>query len=546
LRDWLVSGIAPALVTLFGSTLVILLIACVNVANLQLVRGIGHSRETAICLALGASRWHLLRPLLVEGLLLAGLGTLAGLGLAEICTHTLLGLAAEQIPRAQEVSLQPTALAFSVACGISAALLSGLAPAFHWIRVGKSALRQGIGQSTIARSPGRIQHTLIIAEIALAVLLLSQAALLLRGFAALVHTDPGFRSEGVLTARIALPPVRYRGSRELAAFWSRLLEKVAAISGVRWAGITNGLPLTGLQDTVDLYVEGRPEAEHGVDLSHRIVSPDYFRTLGVPLTSGRFFGREDGNLTAGRAVLIDQAAARLYFRGENPVGRRVAFEPPKGEATAWHIVVGVVADERVEGLAATIRPEVFQLFSDVPQFSMTLVLQSSSSITHLLNPLRAELRTLDPTVALAEAQPLASIAEKSLLPEHFLTLLASLFAGVALTLAIVGVFGMTSRLVSQRTRELGIRMALGATRQSVLLAIIGPALALLAAGAGIGLAAALYLQLVLAKLMFKMGTLDSATMGWVFLVLLATGLAAAYLPARRAARVDPASMLHEE
>src|SRR5262249_7455455 len=225
----------------------------------------------------------------------------------------------------QAASVDGRVLAFSVGCGLAAALVASLAPALHSLWTRGSALGSDAHPVTAPKGVARSQGTLVVAELALAALLAFQAALFVRGFVALIRVDPGFRPQGVLTLKISLPPARYRSQQEMAAFWSRLLARAEALPGIRWAGLAAGLPLGGLQGTVDLYAEGRPEANHGEDLSHRVVSPDYFHALGVPLVSGRFFGREDA-ASAPRVVLINRSAARSYFRGESPLGRRIAFE----------------------------------------------------------------------------------------------------------------------------------------------------------------------------------------------------------------------------
>jgi len=544
LHDWLVGRTEPALLTLFAAALLVLAIACINIANLQLAREIGRSREAAMRLALGASRRGLFGPPLAESLLVAGLGTLGGIGIAWAGTHALLAVAGRQLPRAQEISLDGRALAFSLGCGLVAGLLSGLAPALHSLRAEGSALRGGAGQATVTKVWGIAQSLLVVAEFALAVLLVTQAALLARGFAALLEVDPGFHSEEVLTARISLPPSRYQSPLEVASFWSRLLEGVRTLPGVRWAAITDGLPLGGLQSTADLYREGRPAAEHGEDLSHRVVSAEYFHALRVPLVSGRFFHQGDGDLPPG-VVLINQAAARRYFSGENPLGRRISFEPPGSQRAALHTIVGVVADERVEGLAGKVRPEVFEPFAQTPSLRMNLVLLLQAGAAEIVAPLRARVRELDPTLALDEVQPLENIAARVLLPARSLTLLASLFAAIALFLAAVGIFGVISFGVRQRTREFGIRIALGASRQRVLFAALGRTLVLLGVGSVVGILGGMALPVVWVSL-FQVQNLDGRTAGAVLVLLFLVGLVAGYLPAHRAAQTDPSVTLGTE
>jgi putative ABC transport system permease protein len=547
LRDWLVGSTEPALLALFAAALLVLAIACINVANLQLSREIGRSQELAIRLALGAPRRGLLLgPPLAEGLLVGALGTLGGIGMAILGLRFLLLSAGRSLPRAEEISLNGKVLIFSLGCGVASGLLAGLVPALLSLRPDVSALRGGAAaKATISRGWRRAQSLLVVAEIALAVLLVTQAALLARSFAALVERDPGFRTAGVLTAKIHLPLARYQSPRAIASFWSRFLDSARALPGARQVALTNGLPLGGLQGTVDLYRESRPAAEHGEDLSHRVVSSDYFLTLGVPLLRGRFFPRGEGDPAPG-VVLLNQAAARSYFPGEDPVGRRISFVPPVGPGTPWQTIVGVVADERVEGLAGTVRPEVFEPLAQAPPLFMNLVFLSRGGLAGLPAVLRANLRALDKTLALSEVQPLESIAVRALLPARSVALLASLFAALALFLAAVGIFGVTSFLMRQRIRELGIRIALGATRERVLVTALGRTLVLLGAGGGLGLLGGMALPVVLASLLFQVHRLDGWTAGAVLLLLLAVGLAASYFPASRAARTDPADTLRAE
>ena len=543
LHEWVVGETRRPLLILLGAVGLVLLIACANVANLQLARATVRAREMALRSALGAGRGRLLRQLLTESLLLALLGGAAGVLLGAQGTRALLALAPGDIPRAAEIGLHPAVLLFSLAATVLTGLLFGLAPALRSVGAeAGEALRESRGAS--GQRGNRMRGSLMVAEVALAVVLAVGAALLAQSFLRLRQVDPGFRTENVLTAGLSLPGASYPETRAVGVLAGRLLERVETLPQVRSAAVTTALPLSGLSWTSDFTVEGWPAGREGTEFHRRAVSPGYFRTLGVPLLQGRVFTAADG-AEAPPVVVINESLARRYFDGEDPVGRRVRFSPddPDGE---WATIVGVVGDEKLEGLAAENRVEILQPFAQAPEHQLKLAVRTDGDPATLLPALRAALKDLDRDLPFLDVAPLDDLVAQATARERFLALLMATFAGIALALAAVGVFALISYAVTQRTREIGIRMALGAAERQVLRLVIGRAMALVLVGVGLGAAGALAFSRVLQSLLFGVSAADPATFVLVAAALALLAFSSTYVPARRAAQVDPAVALRKE
>jgi putative ABC transport system permease protein len=370
------------------------------------------------------------------------------------------------------------------------------------------------------------------------------AALLLRSFSLLSQVSPGFRSENIVTAKVILPPWDYPTVAKITSLQRELLERVRTLPGVRSASLTDYLPLTGLYWTGDFSFKGRPPGEYGVEFHKRIVGPDYFRTLGVPLKKGRFFTDADTRETQ-RVVLINETLARRYFPHEDPIGKQIVYGRDPGEDAVWQTIVGVVGDERLEGLDVEPRPEVFEPYTQSATRIARLVVRSSTDPAALFPAIQREVLTLDRNLPIYESQALEQVVSQAVARQRFLVLLMGIFAGLALVLAILGTFAMISYRVAQQTREIGIRMALGAARGQVLRMVIGRAMLLVLAGIGLGLWGAFALGRILSSLLFRVSATDPATFVAVVSSLLLVALLSSYIPAHRAARIDPVIALRQ-
>jgi len=485
---------------------------------------------------------------------LAAAGGVAGAGLAVAATRLLVRHATSVLPRAGEIGVDGAALAFAAGLTLATGLLFGTAPALRLARAPSvEALKGGAARTAGGRGQARSRATLVLAEVAVAVVLVAGAGLTLRSFAALVRVDPGFDPEGLVTAAFDLPTATYPEDERAVAFGRRVLERVRALPGVEATALASSLPLEGAVWTADFIVEGRPPGEHGVDFQRRIVSPEYFRAMRVPLLRGRGFAPSDDE--RGRpVVVINETVARLHFPGQNPVGQRIAFERERSDRSAWREVVGVVGDEKIEGLAAPGRMEIFvphgqELYGDpgLAWRNPKLVVRAASGEPASLVPaVREVLRELDPDLPLYDVRTLAERVADGAGRERLLVLLLGLFAAVAVVLATVGLYGLVAYAVAQRRREIGIRLALGATGREVVGGIVARGMALVAGGLVLGLAAALALARTLESLLFQVRPTDPPTLAATAVLLAAAALAATWLPARRATAIDPLETLRVE
>lgn len=545
LHEYVVGDIKPAVLALLLAVGFVLLIACANVANLLLAKAAARTREIAIRAALGASRWQIVRQLLGESVLLALLGGVGGLLLAYWLVDLLVQVAPEGTPRLDEIRLEPRVLFFSLGLSALTGVLCGLAPA---LQASKSDLNQalrdaGAGNKTSAGG-GRTRSGLVVAEIALALTLLIGAGLLMRSFVALQHVDPGFSPANVLTARIGLPPTTYATREPVAAFYRQLRERLAALPGVQSVSFGSSVPLTGINTDTDFVVEGRPlpPPDQRPTSWFSVVEHDYFRTLQIQLRAGRMFDEREREQSA-PTVIISESLARRYFPGETPLGKRIGFG---NQPVRWAEIVGVVADTRHFGLSADARPTLYFSDQQRPRNFMTLVLRTSNDPLGFVAAVRREVQALDPKLAVATPQPLTALIADSIAVPRLVMLLFGSFAAIALLLAALGIYGVMAYAVTQRTHEIGIRLALGAQRRAVLRLIVGQGMRLALLGVGLGLAASFAVTRLMAELLFGVSPTDPLTFVALAAVLALVALIACVIPARRATKVDPIIALRYE
>jgi len=549
LREQFVGNVRPALLILLGAVGCVLLIACANVANLLLSRAAAREKEIALRTALGASRRRIIRQLLTESLLLAVLGCLLGLLFASWGIRALAAIRPRDLPAlAGGGGINLPMLGVTLAVSLAAGLLFGLAPALEATRLSlNDALKEGGkgsgGQSSRSR---RLRSALVIAEVALALVLLAGAGLLVKSFLRLQGVDPGFHVENVLTAVVRLPAAKYQEDQKVVAFFQETKERIRSLPGVRDVGIVNYLPFYGgLGAATDFTVEGRPAPPPGeapfTDV--RVADAGYFRTLGIPLLRGRTF--KDSEVTeAKHVVLINEAMARLHFPGENPIGKRItvqmAFEPVPTE------IVGIVGDVKYESLVDAANPMVYMPPPELVYSLMTLVIRTDGDPVAIAPAVRRVVREIDPAQPVSDVRSLHKVMAEWVDRPRFNTILLGLFAGLATLLAGVGIFGVMNYLVTLRIREIGLRMALGAQPGEVLRLILKQGLLLTGIGITVGLAGALALTRLLSSLLFEVGSTDPSIFAAIVLLIIFVALLACYIPARRATRVDPMIAMRSE
>jgi len=541
-----------ALLVLAGAVAFVLLIACANVANLLLSRGAVRQREIAVRTALGAGRMRLLRQLLTESVLLAAAGGIAGVALGAWGLRALLAAVPDNLARVDAVRLDAEALAFTAVVTLLTGIVFGLAPA---LQVSKADLNETLKEGGRAGTRGlrahRIRSALVVAQVALSLVLLTGAGLMLRSFAELHAASPGVDPKGVVSAGVALPGARYAEQDARRQFVRRVIDRLESMPGVETASLVVPLPLSGNGWQTTFVVEGRPEPEPGkypgMDIAR--VTPNYFRTMGVRLLQGRTFTWHDDE-KAPPVAMIDETFARTWFPHEDPIGRRIKIDaghPPPGEPPpAWRTVVGVVSHVKNYGVDEESRVEVYVPFLQRPVSSFSLLTKGPGDAAAAARMMREAVREADPTLPIFAVRTMEEYLARTLTPKRLMMLVLALYAGVALTLAAVGIYGVMSYAVEQRTAEIGIRMALGARPGDVLRLVVGHGMLLTIGGVGIGLAGAYWLTELLAALLFGVTATDAATFAAVATLLAAVAFVATLIPARRAARVDPLVALHYE
>ncbi|WP_224242187.1 ABC transporter permease [Hyalangium gracile] len=545
LADSVVQEVRPALLLLLGAVGFVLLIATANVANLLVARSVMRQRELAIRSALGASRGRLLRQLLVESLMVALLGGALGLLLSLWLTDLLVALSGGAVPRVQHVQVDARVLTFALAVSLSTGVLFGVLPALQGSRLALQATSGAAGRTTSAgRSQKWTRQSLVAGEVALSLILLVGAGLLLKSFWRLHQVDPGFQPEQVLMVELTTPRPNTTRPDQVLTNSHRLLDEVRALPGVVEAGTINLLPLSGVDSCQPVLVEGRPLGSGPPPCAEaRTSSPGYFRALGIPLLSGRVFDARDTE-SAPRVAVINSAMARRFFPQEDPVGRKVSVGNPA--SPTWLEVIGVVGDVRQLGLEKESSPELYQSQLQVPAWQYTLVVRAERDAGTLLAAVRGVARRIDPEMPLFNIRTAEALLSGAMAQPRFRALLLGLFAALAVGLAAVGIAGVVSWSVAQRTREIGIRVALGARPRDVLRLVMGQGMAAVLVGIGLGLAGAAVLTRVLEGLLFGLSATDPVSFAAGVVALMGTSLLASYLPTRRALRVDPVVALRAE
>ncbi len=541
LNEYLVGDVRKALLVLLGAVAFVLLIASVNVANLLLARAAAREKEIAVRAALGASRVRIVRQLLTESALLALLGGTAGLLLAVGGVKLLLALSPSSLPRLQEVSMDRRVFGFTLLVALLSGIIFGLAPALHGSRANlNESLKDGSRGASESRSRSRLRQALIVAEFALALMLLIGAGLMIKSFVRLQRVNPGINAENVLTMQLTLPGARYNEGPKITAFYQQLLDRVQALPGVQAAGISISLPPDWLQLSENFSIEGQPPApDSNLPVAELLfISHDYFRALGVPLRRGRYFTLVD-KADAPRVAIINETMARRYFPNQDPIGKRIKQGGADRPQASWMEVVGVVGDVKYTGLDATAQATFYEPYLQNPSRGMYLVVRGATDPLNLASTIRHEVWALDKDLPVTRLKTMEQLLYESVAEPRFRTLLLGIFAAVALVLASVGIYGVMAYAVTQRTNEIGIRMALGAQSRDILGLVVGQGLKLALIGVALGLAGAFAVTRALSTLLYGVSTTDAATFAGLALLLVAVALLACYIPARRAAKVDP-------
>jgi predicted permease len=536
------------LLVLLGAVGLVLLIACANAANLLLARATARQREMAVRTALGAGRSRLVRQMLTESLLIAFLGGACAIAVAVAGVRAMVALLPADFPRADTIHVNVAVFGFTLLVALGTGILFGLAPALQAARTDvQDALRAGGRGAGSNRGHLRLRSVLVVGEVSLACLLLIGAGLMLRSFVHLLRADPGFRPEHLLTARVALPDAAYK-PLETLRFWSRLTERLDSVAGIRTAGVGTDLPWTGYDDNVSGFtIEGKkPAAGQDFRARYHVASPGYFRAMGIPLIGGRFFTAGD-DMKAPLAMIVNQSMARRYWPGENAVGKRITFDDHPKEKD-WMTIVGIVGDVKDKPDSPAAEMALWWAIQQTPVSvnNMAVAVRGSAGAAMLANDLREAVRQLDPNLAIANILPMDNIADANVSTPRFALFLVALFAGLALTLAAIGIYGVISYAVSQRSHEFGLRMALGARPADVQRLVAGQGLKLASMGVALGLLGALALGRVMWSLLFEVSATDPATFISVAAAAIAVAALACYLPARRATAVDPANALRSE
>jgi putative ABC transport system permease protein len=549
-HEYLVGPARPALLALVGMVGFVLLISCANVANLVLARNAARQREFALRVALGAGRLRIVRQLLTESALLAaiggGLGLLIALWGVELLVARIPPGWVSGIPLSEGVPIDARVLVFTLVVSLVTGLVFGLAPALQVSKPDLNGVLKEGGRTGGAggRRQRRLRGLLVVAEVALSLTLLIGAGLMARSFVELMRVPSGFNAENVLTMKLALPGLKYTKDEQVAGFYARALESIAAVPGVEAAGATTTLPLGGGDQQTEVLVAGRPAPAAGQrpEVSFRDISPDYFRALGIPLLRGRTFTERDDKGAPGVAILNETMARRLFGAPEAALGQRLTDVDGKNERE----VVGLVGDVRHAGLDAEPQAEMYVPFTQEASNSMTLVVRTASDPASFVPALRARLLAIDKDQPAYNVRTMEQVVAESVSQRRLTMLLFGLFAALALALATIGIYGVMSYSVSQRAHEIGVRVALGAQRRDVLRLVIADGMALTLGGVVLGLAAAFALTRLLASLLYGVKATDPATYAAISLLLAAVALLACYLPARRATKVDPLLALRAE
>jgi putative ABC transport system permease protein len=538
------SGIRPTLVVLLGAVGFVLLITCANVSNLLLSRASSREREIAVRSALGAGRWRIARQLLTESLVLALLGGVLGI-LGARWTISAVVLLIPKDLHVSSIQMDWHMVIFATAISLLTGLAFGMVPALDAVRTNLSDALREAGRSETGVRGHRIRSVFAIAQISLSLVLLAGAGLLLRSFVKLSSTDPGFNSQNVLTLRVSLPSTKYSKANQYIDFFQQLLAQVREVPGVRAATIDNSFPLTGMTPGTDFAIAGKPDPARGQENTTQVqlVGSDYFRTMQIPVVKGRMFSDREESIES-HVLIVSEALARQYFPGEDPLGQKIRIDMK--DQNDYSEIIGVVADVKREGLDKAPLPMSYWPHAELPFSSMMLAVRTDGDPFAKVTAIRGIVHRMDSDLPLSDVSTMEQALGNSVARQHFGAVLAAIFAGIALFLAAIGIYGVVAHAASLRTREFGIRMALGAEVRDVWSLVFRHGLALATIGVLLGVAGTLALTPLLRGLLFGVSVHDPATIATVSAFLAAVTLAACWIPARRATHVDPIVALRYE
>jgi len=547
LHERMVGGIRPALRVLLGAVMLVLLIACVNVANLLLARAYGRTREVAVRAALGAGRHRLIQQFLAESLVLGVAGGLVGLVVAFWCTRALVALGPSSVPRLTEVAIDGRVLAFTVVVAVATSVFFGLVPALaSTSRLAARFITAGRG--SVGAGGTLVRKVLVTAEFALAVVLLAGAGLLLRSYQRISAVDPGFVSDRVLTFNLALPEAKYGSSDASTRFVAAYVERLNGSPGVTAAAAAFGLPLTdGFGASSSFTRPGEIDSASSPSLGMRIVTPDYFKTMKIPVRAGRVFNARDDAVNPEVAV-INEEAARRYWPGEDPIGKELhlGVRLVRGVRSGQKTIVGIVGDVKFGALDAATPPEVYLPHAQHPVGDLTIAVRTTGEPLSIGPTARAALAGMDRELPMADIHTMNDLIGQSIAERRFVMLLIAAFAALAVMLAAIGIYGVLAYIVTERVQEIGVRLAIGASPRDVVRLFVREGAMFTAVGLVIGLAGALAAARALTSLLFGVGAADPSTFAGVAVALAAVALVASYVPARRAARIDPMTALRTD
>jgi putative ABC transport system permease protein len=550
LSELIVGDIRPALYVLLGAVGFVLLIACANVANLLLARASVRQKEIAVRTALGAGRARVVRQLLTESLLLAAAGGVLGLLLAYWGVDALLALHRDLIPRSHEVGIDRTVLLFTLGVSLATGVLFGLVPALQLSRTDlHETLKEG-GRAGGAQARAGFRNALVVFEVAVALVLLVGAGLLVKSFMRLQEVNPGFRPQSTLVMQVSLPPTKYREVAQSDSFYQQVVQNIRNLPGVESVGLSTGVPMSGQNSAGSFQIEGRavPPGQMAPWGNRWFTNATYFQTMGIPLVRGRYFDERDNRDAAGAAI-IDETMARKFWPGEDPVGKRITFQSSQQGGTVWREIVGVVGHVKQRGLEGESPPQYYVPYNNRiqnPVGQMFVVVRTAAEPEGVAGAVRAAIQSADKEMPVFRVTTMEQLVSNSMAQRRFALLLFGVFAAVALLLAGVGLYGLMSYSVTQRTHEIGIRMALGARAPDVLKMVVRQGMTLAGVGLGIGLVAAFGLTRLMKALLFGVSATDPLVFTVIALVLGGVAALASFVPARRATKVDPMVALRYE
>lgn len=546
-REQVVGTIRPALFLLFAVVSFILLIACANMANLLMARAASRQKEVSIRVAVGASRVRLVRQFLTESILLAMLGGILGLALTFVGKTVLMVTLPANNPFRDQLGIDGKVLAFTLLVSLLTGVIFGLLPSLQASKPNlNETLKEGGKTSSLGSGHHRIRSVLVVTEVTLALMLLIGAGLVIRSFLRLQYVDTGFNPQNALAMQLSLPQAKYREPQVQVAFFQNLMQKVAALPNVEAVSADSNPPLGTRRNSISFFIEGQPPAslDQMLRAEGHEITPNYFRAMGIPFLAGRDFTDND-RIDAPPVVIVNQALVKRFFPNEDPIGKRISRSLP-GQNPVWFSIIGVAGDVRHAGLAAEPGPQIYSSYYEDPVQTMSLVIRSRGNPTAVALSVRSEIQKADSEIPVFNIKSMEQMASESIAPNRITMLLLGFFAIVALILAAAGIYGIMAYSVTQRTFEVGIRMALGAQRRDIIAMIVKQGMLLTLIGLVIGFLGALAATRVLSSVLFEVSTTDLATFATALLVLTVVALVACLIPARRATRVDPVIALRYE